>query len=845
MTTATTAGLFTLCYRVDPDQLGNLTVYPLTEEFLAAWSRLKDAVRARAGREDTVPSYSALATALTAASNQPVRLFPRFDLSARDTDQGVIALLVTTKAFDPWILATTTRTFERRSTGDHTCDTLVPLITAITPVTRPMTEFIDTDADTGAITAPGWIYDCARWNLAAAIADTPLKIDGTLPIRFRLDTDANLLAWAHPLSRASKNTTGHAIVQISTAIITLPGAANLYLRLDGHVSRQPYTWAFVRNTWLDRGDPTLPIIKVPVLSPYPEKGRLAPQFKGFTAEVIESCGLTPITLPAALPAIPGPVRPIGKPRKHSIGKGPGVRFLHQLGKHAADVLGVAQLGYAPTPITVQPQVTGPIPPARLDTAITASGATALRITCLYASEPVRRRMIDALAGYALAGPHQLAGIADDQPVPLTDRCTVVIHKDTRLLEHGTHKRLLDGITCLQTPPATAVAALVETDWDPDNPPDNDAKNPLREALASHGIVTQFLNGNWTPPEPRKRTRKGVTTVVYPRDEPAIAAVRDLLRHAGVIDNRLATATAGARLAGALEQETILVGLHVRQHTPRRRGNTKPPTRLVIRLVAIHATPDPEQPWRTDTYSDRHGTWVPYREGTAAYHATDIGAATLSRERKHYPAIRDYVDEALTGLGRSIPMVIFVDAEGCRGIWPGLNNDSFGRGPLPGSSLRHPDLAVVRVATGARVPRPTHRSHGQQPKDKHQPALPGSTLYEHDERGVPSWLLAQKSRTYRSQEIGARAGASYTRWTVPDDKAQYLGKDWHGLTGIEIAVASTGTWQPRHLAALAARLCHQAASWDDRTQHPTPLHLAELPDLDHPRRSEQPDDNDTE
>jgi hypothetical protein len=50
-----------------------------------------------------------------------------------------------------------------------------------------------------------------------------------------------------------------------------------------------------------------------------------------------------------------------------------------------------------------------------------------------------------------------------------------------------------------------------------------------------------------------------------------------------------------------------------------------------------------------------------------------------------------------------------------------------------------------------------------------------------ERGVPSWLLAQKSRTYRSQEIGVRAGASYTRWTVPEDKAQYLGKDWHGLT----------------------------------------------------------------
>ncbi|MDQ3579732.1 MAG: RNAseH domain-containing protein [Actinomycetota bacterium] len=44
-----------------------------------------------------------------------------------------------------------------------------------------------------------------------------------------------------------------------------------------------------------------------------------------------------------------------------------------------------------------------------------------------------------------------------------------------------------------------------------------------------------------------------------------------------------------------------------------------------------------------------------------------------------------------------------------------------------------------------------------------------------------------------------------------------------------------------MAALTARLCQQAASWDDRTQSPTPLHLAERPDLDHPQRAEQPEE----
>jgi hypothetical protein len=845
MNTDLSTGLHTLCYRVDFTDIGDLVVYRLTGEFLTAWEHLKNLVKTRAGRDEIQPSYSALAMALSAASNQPVRLFPRWDLSQRDTDQGVVALLVTTGEFDPWILKTSVQTFEEQSTGDKDANTLAPLITGIEPKRRPLTEFIDIDDNTGAVAAPGWIYDAARWNLAARIAATPMRIDGRLPITFRLDTDANLLAWEHPLSRPSKNTVGHAMIQISTKIITVPGAKHLYLSLDAHVSRQPYTWSFVRNTWLDRGDPSQPIVKLPVLAPYPKKGRLVPEFRGFAAEVIESCGLDPVTLPAELPSFPGPVRPIGKPRKHSIGKGPGVRFLYQLGQHATDILGTPPLRYQPTPIRVQQQVGGPIPPDKVDASIVAAEATELRIVCLYATATVRRRMIDALTPYS-ADTNRLAGVSDDQPVRLTDRLTVVFHQAGNLLTHGNHARTVDGITWLEPQPDTAIAVLAETYWDPDCPPEHDAKHTVRRILGEHGVVSQFIRSNWTPSKPRNRTRNGVTEVIVPRDEPAIAAVRDLLRHAGVIDNRLAVATVGRRLEGALDRDAILVGVHIRQHTPGRRGKTKPPTRLVIRLVALHATTDVNKPWYTETYSAADNSWVPYRVGTAAYHANNIGSSTLSRKYKYRQDIRDHVDEALAAFGRSKPLVVFVDAESCKGIWPGLSNDTFGHGPLPGSSLGHPDLAVIRCANGRRVPRATHRGHGAQPKDKHQPALPGSTLYEHEEGGVHSWLLAQKSRVFRSQEVGARAGALYTRWTVPDDKNKYMGKDWHGLTTIEIAVARPGEWEIRQLAALTARLCHQAASWDDRTQHPTPLHLAERADRDHPLRDEEPDDsNDAE
>ena len=837
------AGLHTLCFPVDPTNLGSVFLYSLNADFTAAWDVLARHARAQTGRDAVTPSYSAVATALTAATGQPVRLFPVRDLSAAHTDHGICALLATTAEIDPWVMATTLRVFERLTLNNSSSDMLAPLISGIRPEQWALAEFITVAPGTGTVSAPGWIYDAARWNLTARIAAAALTIDGHLPVTLRLDTDGNLLAWTHPLIREARNgNTGHATIWISSKIITLPGAAGLYLRLDGHISRHPISWSFVKNTWLDRGDPNLPVLKLPVLPPYPARGRDLPSLRGFTAEVTEAVGLQAIALPALLPDRPGPVRPIGNPRRHPIGRGPGVRFLYQLGTHATRQLGTEPLRYARTPISVGEHIQGPITPARLDAAIAASGTERLQVTCLYSTDAARRRMIDALAPYAAAGPTALAGIPDNSPVALTARLTVVTHQAAELLRHGTHQRGTDATPFLTGPEDSAIAVLAETDYDPDSPPADDAKPPVRRLLASHGIVSQFLNVNWAPPRPRKRKVGDMLKEIHPSDEPGTAAVRDLFRNAGVIDNRLAAATAAPKRVGALDREATLIGLHIRQHTPRRKGNLKPQNRLVIRLVAVHAAPNPELPWHISAYDDTRGKWVPYREANAAYHAANIGYAALTRERKNQQAIRDLIEEALTAgaFCTSVPLVIFADGENCSGIWPGLNNSSPGQGPLPGSSLSHPDVAVVRCISGERVARATHRGHGRLPKDDpHKPPLPRASLYEHHENGTTSWLLAQPSRTYRSSQLGVRAGADYTRWTLPDREAGRMGKDWHGLTATEITVAAPGCWDRHHLAALTARLCQQAASWDDRTQNPVPVHLAERSDLDHPQRGEQP------
>jgi len=832
--TASEAALHTLDCRIDIGQLGDLALYPLTSEFTAAWDSFAGAVRNRAGRDHITPAYSSLATALTAVSGQPVQLFPAPTLTRHQAGRGVAALLVTTGPIQPKILATATTAFERLSLGDDRADTLAPCLAGVPCSIEPLAKQVTHDG--GIIDVPGWVYEVARWNLASQLASGPLLVDGHLPIHLRPDTAGNLIAWDNPITRTWSSGPRHAMIHISTAIVTLPGAAALYLRLDAHVARQPSTWWGVKNAWIDPGDgdPARPVLRLPVLTAWPQRGREHPEYGDFAAAIIQECQLDPIpALPDQVPLELGPVRLIGKPSKHPVGKGPGARLIYQLHGHAREVLGLQDLTYRRTTITMRTAQCGNVPAAKVDAAIIAaaderSRIERLRIACLYDSQSCRRRMADALAAYSAVGPDVLAGIGDDQEVMLTSRLSAVFHHSPGLLAHGAQARDFGSLPWLVPADKGAVAVLAETWWQPGSDIENDAKPLLRAGLGKHDVVVQFLNACYAPAKPR-RAKNG--TLTQPRDHLAEAAARDLLRQAGVIDNRLADATTNLRLAAPLTRAATLVGVHVRQHTPRRRNGHKEPNRLVVQLVALHATPG-DAPWPVQMYDDAEG-WISYRQANARYYATDIGKANFSRSREKSALVREYVDQALASLPKNQPLVVFADAEGCRGIWPGLNHASFGHGPLPGSTSSHPDLAVVRCASGDNVPRPTHRSHGAQVSDRYKPNLPRTTLYAHDEGNITSWILAQPSRAHRSSRPGSRAGTDYTRWTLPETRDACMAHDWHALSAIEIAVAQPGSWQPEELAALTARLCHQAASWDDRTRYPTPLHVARASDKDHP------------
>jgi hypothetical protein len=827
--TTTEGSLHTLTYRVDPTQLGKLALYPLTPAFTSAWVRFATTVKRRAGRDEITPRYSNLATALTAVTGHPVRLFAAKELSGSQRAQGVDALLVTTTLIDPWVLATAVRTFERLSLGDGRADTLAPCLDGIQPAMAPLAAYVD--VDDGRAQAPGWLYEAAKWHLAARIASMPLILDGHLPIRLRLDTNANLVAWASPITRTWSTGPRHAMVYLDTSIVTLPGAAHLYLRLDAHVARIPNRWFDVKHAWVactNDDEDTGPLLHLPVRGPWPDRGRDHPEYRDFVTGILEACRLDPIpTLPDAFPDTPGPVRLIGNPASHPVGRGAGARFILQVQQQLIERLALPEPSYQRTKILATTATTGQIPIEQIDQAIYAAGTDRLRIACLYDSPLTRRRMADALSAFSSGGRHGLTGVMDDVPIDLTDRLSVVFRRAPELVSHGNHLRDINGLTCLAGDDGQAVLAWLETFWE-GAPVQDDAKPTLRAELGKGGIVAQFLNANYTPKKPRRR-RDG--TIPEPEDHPAQAALRDLLRQAGVVDNRLAAATISSRLAQPLTKAATLVGVHIRQHTPRRRNGVKESIRLVVQLVAIHASPDQDTPWSVEMYDDTEG-WISYRQANARYYAADIGNATFGRSREKAPLVREYVDQALSALPRKIPLVVFVEAEACRGLWRGLNNGSFGGGPLPGSTINHPDLAVVRCASGSNAPRPSHQSHTRRVTDPYKPDLPRAELYEHEEGGVLSYILAQPSRIHRSGAAG-RAGTDFTRWTLPADRDRWIAGDWHALTAIEIAVAQSGSWRHRELAALTARLCNQAASWDDRTRLPTPLHLAKTSDDDHP------------
>jgi hypothetical protein len=104
--------LHTLGFRIPraaiDELLGSVVTYPLTEDFHHQWQLLPRGKHD--GRPYASPRYAAVATALVAVHNRPVKmLHGARALPPEEYDAGTRALLTTTSPFPPGTLATAVR----------------------------------------------------------------------------------------------------------------------------------------------------------------------------------------------------------------------------------------------------------------------------------------------------------------------------------------------------------------------------------------------------------------------------------------------------------------------------------------------------------------------------------------------------------------------------------------------------------------------------------------------------------------------------------------------------------------------------------------------------------------
>ncbi|MBR7826631.1 DUF3893 domain-containing protein [Actinospica sp. MGRD01-02] len=843
--------LATLGFLIPPTELGSVTLYPLTEQFGAAWRQLPG--YSDSGARPRTPAYAALATALSAVTGQPVVLMPD-TAGLVDDELAEPAVLVTTDPISADTLATAARAWERLIRAGDDADTIGPLLAAATPRRAPLADYVR-NAEHGRPQANGWFYRVATWSFAKRLAAEPFRLAGyPKPITWRMDTAGSLWSWNDVVTRTRYRgrEIGRAMHKLDLRMITLPGESCYALNILPTFTRLAAHWAGTRTAVMARGGDDGTVLRLPVGHRKNGEG-WEPYVRNYAAQVVEACGLEALELGTNddLRQLNGSTRVlVPGPTEFPLGKGTGTRFDLAVARHAKEALaGLTPVEYEDTGFRLPEQTTGKIAPQDVDLAIEATGHPRARILALYTHTHTRQRMIETLGDYA-AG-EQAPHITDGTDVALTERLCVRFHHVPALSHTGQvdWDEQLRILLPSPTDPALSTSWL-ETPWKPltarqaraqsrsaTQPVDH--KRTLQRHLARQQIVTQFLrtldppNLDETPPgEPESETATTVPKQRAARDYKAENALRDLLFRSGILDTRLARYS-------SFDEPTLLIGLHLRQQreSSRRPGGADL-TQMVEVLTAVYTSGAPDKPWRIEAYDHDSGRWIAQAEGQTAFHTQPIGQPGHARHRDGAEKVREHIEAALRVLPGDLPTAIFVDAEAGRTIWPGLQHANLGQGLLPGYSLRERgrQVAVVSVNTSyGEVPQPVDRPDGRH-SDPNKPLEPQDSLYRRtSSTGITTWVLGQASRTYTGFGSVGRAGGKYTRFTVPEDDSAFLGNDWHSFTAVHYTIVDRGPWNEREpaLAEAIAELCHQPIAGDYRTKHPVPLHAAKLIDQGHP------------
>ena len=171
--------------------LGDVVTYDLPAEAQRHWDELLAQYRQITGSNGNLP-YSALATALRAATGAHVNLYPRSKdkpprtliasapLSAADVGDAI-------RIWEQAILGTA-----RSAISFLYASNLADAISQVPPAVTYLAD--DLTWPGGQPHAPDWMFDVASWHVAQRIAAQPWPVDDR-QVRFRVDTNGDLLVW--------------------------------------------------------------------------------------------------------------------------------------------------------------------------------------------------------------------------------------------------------------------------------------------------------------------------------------------------------------------------------------------------------------------------------------------------------------------------------------------------------------------------------------------------------------------------------------------------------------------------------------------------------------------------
>lgn len=797
--------LRTTSFRLPPEYFGTVFVYRPGVRYRAAWSALWRAM-CPPGRDRYRLPDAGLRAALTVLSGDFVWMEP-------PTDGSLDWSLVSRQKLSPVQLRRALKAWEAVIRQDGPTGELGDAADDLSVEQVSVADLLIRRPGRCATVSATWVWKAATWEVAHRLAKEGLAYADGRSATLRLDSEACLLTW-DDLCRAQdfRGRERAAMHVITPQLITIPGLEVPVVHLRSSLARLASTWGgWVKHAWVNTV-PTAPLLYAELFTKRNENvdGGFETLWSDQAPEVLGRCDLTRVATPVAmdLERYDGVRGRLKMARSGSpIGSGVGQRFHEAVAIHAKRLLPEAvplELVRASTKLgnADEPTAGG----ASVDAAIKTTGAERLHLTVLYAHDEFRSRVAKTLAE-AFDFPAGVRAFADND-VETRVGCVSVVFRSpkdaaARLTDHagilGLDRWSIAAVGREPRSGAVIRAALIET-IDPDEIENRarDPKWPIRAALSAQGIVNQFVV---------HREAKG-------EDHAAKSAVWDLFRSAGIFPRPFAT-------VDGIPAGTWLIGAHVIQP----KGNNKLAGRgskrgrhegYAVCLVAAEAGSS-----RALGYHPS-GEWRPLHEATAAFQA-----ATHDHPRDRAAVLIEGAVDQLLNARPGSRAVLFLDAEGCRRLWPGLADKELG-GPLP-KCARADRVAVVRVRPNEKeVPRvaAAHDWPDDLAAGPGKPSTPNALFGIADEHFAGAQFYVSSSLTM-DRNGGHRR---HTRWTCTPEQ---LAENWHALTATELWATFPGPFAASALYRLSAVLCRQAPTWIGTLERPSPMHLARAIVRDHP------------